>query len=470
VSWDELVAAALVGMERRPVVPQPPPGAPPELAAALKDRGEDGLLAAAAAWTVARRAGAVPGPPRQVEPAPADPRPLCAPAAGARLGWLLDSADDRLLDEWLRLAAGRGLRPPPELVPALLDAAIDDPARQLLAVAAGGPLGAWLAARGSAPTGAAAARPSATARWPFLPGADDPAAVWEHGDPAARELVLRRLRLSDPAAGRELLARTLAVETAEDRARFVGALRTGLGDDDEPLLERVLDDRRQDVRAAAADLLARLPRSRFAARMAERAAGLLALRHRATLAVELPGEPDAATRRDGIPRRARRSEVLAHILAHAPLAAWTERFARSAQEIVALPVGDGFGDLVHGAFAQAALAQRDAAWARALWPRRPELLGVLPTEERERLAAGLTPEQIVAAVPGPWGAELSRAVAATLAAADPATAPRPPVELAYALDPAVLGQLEPLIESGGRPIARLCDVLAIRAAMLRELS
>jgi hypothetical protein len=44
------------------------------------------------------------------------------------------------------------------------------------------------------------------------------------------------------------------------------------------------------------------------------------------------------------------------------------------------------------------------------------------------------------------------------------------VELAYALDPAVLGQLEPLIESGGRPIARLCDVLAIRAAMLRELS
>jgi uncharacterized protein DUF5691 len=454
VSWDELVAAALVGSERRPVQPQPPPGAPPELAAALEDRGEDGLLGAAAAWTVARRAGAVPGPPRQVEPAPSDPRPLCPPDAGARLAWLLDSDDDRLLDEWLRLAAARGLRPPPELVPALLDAAVDEPERQRRAVEAAGPLGAWLATR-----------PSAAVRWPFLPGAAEPEEVWEHGGPAARELVLRRLRLSDPAAGRELLAGTLATETAEDRARLVSALATGLSDADAPLLERALDDRRQEVRRAAAELLARLPRSRFGARMAQRAAGLLACRAE-RVGVALPGEPDAAMRRDGIPGRARRSDVLAHILARTPLVTWTERFGRSPQAIVSLPVDDDFAELVHGALAHAALAQRDVPWARALWRRRPELLAVLGQEERERLAAGLAPEGVVAAVPAPWGAELSRAVVEKLAAADT----RPPVGLAYALAPAVLAQLEPLIEAGGRPIARLCDVLATRAAMLRELS
>jgi hypothetical protein len=85
VSWDELVAAALVGTDRRPVEPDAPPGAPAGLGRALRERGEDGLLAAAAAWTVARRAGAVPGPSRVVAPAAADQRPLCSPEAGARL-------------------------------------------------------------------------------------------------------------------------------------------------------------------------------------------------------------------------------------------------------------------------------------------------------------------------------------------------------------------------------------------------
>jgi hypothetical protein len=34
----------------------------------------------------------------------------------------------------------------------------------------------------------------------------------------------------------------------------------------------------------------------------------------------------------------------------------------------------------------------------------------------------------------------------------------------------VLSELEALSDAGGRPVARLCDTLAIRAAMLRELS
>jgi len=174
------------------------------------------------------------------------------------------------------------------------------------------------------------------------------------------------------------------------------------------------------------------------------------------LSVELPGEPDAAARRDGVPRRGRRSDALAHILARSPLAAWP-------QDIAALPVTDDFDDLVHRALAEATLAQRDAEWARGLWPREPALLSVLPTEERERLAATLPLDQL-AAVPGPWGAELSRAVVAQLAAN------RPPAWLRYALDPSVLPELEPLIETGGAPIVRLCDVLATRAAMLRELS
>jgi hypothetical protein len=198
------------------------------------------------------------------------------------------------------------------------------------------------------------------------------------------------------------------------------------------------------------------------------------------LVVTLPGEPDAAARRDGIPRRGRRSDALALILARAPLATWTERFGRPPAQIAELPVADDFAALVHGALATAALDQRDAGWARVLWPRRLELLALLPDDEalpRSPLPA-LAPagkvtwpssDALAAAVPGPWGPELSRRVVATIRT-ELEWAVKPVSELAYALDPSVLGELEPLIEAGGARIVRLCDVLATRAAMLRELS
>ena len=112
MSWDELVAAALIGTDRRPVEASVPDGAPPGLADTLAAReAEDRLLGAAAAWTVARRAGALAGP--QVEtaaPAPVDERP---PAPGLRLQMMLEGTFPSLLPEWLELIAERGLRPPP---------------------------------------------------------------------------------------------------------------------------------------------------------------------------------------------------------------------------------------------------------------------------------------------------------------------------------------------------------------------
>ena len=63
VSWDELVAAALIGTNRRPVAVTVPDGSPAGLADVLAAReAEERLLGAAAAWTVARRAGAIAGP------------------------------------------------------------------------------------------------------------------------------------------------------------------------------------------------------------------------------------------------------------------------------------------------------------------------------------------------------------------------------------------------------------------------
>lgn len=499
MSWDELVAAALIGTDRRPVEASLPEGSPSGLEAVLGERDPEArLLGAAAAWTVARRAGALPGARVEVTAAPEDPRPV-APAGLLRA--LLDDTFPSLIPEWLALAAERGLRAPPELVPALLDHATGVPALHAAAGEAAGPLGAWLAER--AP------------RWAFARGAgDDVDAIWADGSRDERRALLERVRARDAAAGRALVSRTFAEETWEDRAAFVTALASGLSGADEPLLETALDDRRKPVRDAASVLLAALPDSAFGMRMAAHTAPLLRVEDGRIVAT-LPDEPDDAARRDGVPAGGRRSERLRALLAATPLATWTgaetpraaadaasppgaagaavpraaasppgaadagsppaAALGASPAAIVALPVADDLAAVVHAGWAEAAIAQRDAGWARALWALgvQPELLLALPHDEAQRLAAAAPDPDIAArALPGPWSADLSRAVIAAIERRR--TAGERGQDVAFAghrLDPALAQEAdERLRHLGGRDLWVLCDILGVRAAMLRELS
>jgi Family of unknown function (DUF5691) len=435
VSYESLVASALLGTARRPPDIAIPPGAPDDLAAALGARPpEDALLAAAAAWSVARRAGAVAGPSNPPEPAPPDPRPLCPPAAGRTLAAMLDGIHSALVREWLDLVAAAGLRPPPELLPALLELAEERPELHAAAAAAAGPRGEWLAAR----------RPT----W-----ADDAEFIWDKGSRPARRDLLARIRRNDPAAGRALLESTWEGETPEDRAAFLAELAAGLGPDDEPFLEAVLDDRRKPVRLAAADLLWSLPGSRLGARMAERTAPLVQIGRR--LDVALPADCDKGMERDGIERKpprgtGERQFWLAQLIEATPLSTWPVEAAGKKGE---------WRDLLRAAWARAAVRQRDVEWARALLGIEPALLGVLPKAEREAAVKSL---EDALACPGPWGRTLSERV---LRALDDDDAPDLP-EVATRLHPDTLEGVEALRDRGHR---RLCDLAAFRAGMLRDL-
>ena len=344
--------------------------------------------------------------------------------------------------EWLELAAARGVRPPPELLPDLLDRA--SPHHHRLVGELAGPLGLWLAER--------------EPRWAFVRGAvDDVDAVWASGGRQARRALLERLRRTDPAAARELLAGTFAEETWEDRAAFVDVLEIGLSDADEAFLEAALDDSRAAVRDAVAAQLAALTGSRLAARMAERTKPLLVV-EAGTLVVTLPGSPDAAAQRDGI-GTGRRSERLAALLAATPLDTWPLEWAT-------LPVSDNLAPAVHEGWAEAARRQRNVDWARALWRVDDQLLAVLPRAEAEaHAAAAADPFAAALRLPGSWGPELSRKVLEAI----PGSHPNVRVA-AYHLDPALAPEAEPLRDLGRRDVNELCDVLAIRAAMLRELT
>ncbi|MFF4173213.1 DUF5691 domain-containing protein [Streptomyces sp. NPDC001744] len=453
-AWEELVTAALLGTDRR---------TPAGLARGTAD-GEaaaHALLDAAALHTVRRRAGLRPGPAVPPPgPAPEDPREPLPEAARRRLGLLLagrtaptgrrgtDPDLAELLPQWLVLANRHGYKAPPAVLPALLDAARARTDLRPHALRLAGPRGLWLARlnpewkfalRG---TGAGGGLPSPR-------DAEGVRALWGEGLFAERVALLTAVRTEDPAAGLALLASTWTTERAEDRLMFLDSLRTGLSDADEAFLEEALGDRSRNVRATAAELLSALPASAFADRMAARAVACVGPDRTAdtpTIGVEAPHECDAAMRRDGVVEippagRGERSWWLGRLVESAPLSCWPARFGgRGPEEIVALPVADGWRDELHAAWCRAAVRQRDAAWSRALLgppevppatgpgtpslAERAQLLSLLPPEERALwvarfVAAHGLPEafQLLGACAVPWAEPLGRAVVDALDAA-----------------------------------------------------
>ncbi|MFC7933338.1 DUF5691 domain-containing protein [Streptomyces cinereoruber] len=430
--WEELVTSALLGTDRRTPtgLTRPTGGEAADGGAAADGKTAGGstaaggtagaLLDAAALHTVRRRAGLRPGPAAPPpEPAPEDPRVPLPEAARRRLDQLLagrtapspagrrGAAPDlaELLPQWLALAEGHGYKAPAAALPALLDAARARTDLRPSALRFAGPRGLWLARlnpewrfalRG---TGAAGALPSPR-------DAEGVRALWDEGLFAERVALLAAVRNDDPAAGLALLASTWATERAEDRLMFLDSLRAGLSDADEEFLEAALGDRSRNVRATAAELLSALPASALAGRMAARALTCVGLDRTAdvpTIGVEAPHECDAAMRRDGVVAvppagRGERSWWLGRIVESAPLSCWPARFGgRTPEEIVALPVADGWRDELHAAWCRAAVRQRDADWSRALLgpPAIPPATGpgTSSLAERARLLSMLSPEE-----------------------------------------------------------------------------
>ncbi|MGW6640949.1 DUF5691 domain-containing protein [Streptomyces iakyrus] len=462
-AWEGLVTTALLGTDRRT-----PPGAAPGPDAPLA------LLDAAAVETVRRRAGLRPArAAERPQAAPEDVRPALPPAAARRLAMLLadrpgpsgggrrGAAPDltELLPQWLAVANARGFAPPPQVLPALLDAARGRTDLRPAALEFAGPRALWLARLNPDWRFALRAAPGGGAALPHLQDDDRVRQLWQEGLFAERVALLSALRSRTPAAARDLLASTWGTERAEDRLMFLDSLREGLGPDDEPFLEQALADRSRNVRATAAELLSALPGSALAARMAVRAEACVAIDHTRsarpsgtgddtpggtaqttpTIAVEAPHECDAGMERDGVVAKApagrgERSWWLGQLVEAAPLGTWPPRLGgRTPREIVALPVADGWQGELHAAWCRAAVRQRDAAWSRALLgdPSAPEaggpgavslaerakLLGTLGAAERAEWVAGFIAAhglseafQLLGVCAVPWAAPLGRAV------------------------------------------------------------
>jgi hypothetical protein len=411
-AWERVVRAALLGTERQAETDAATGDAELDAAvAALADRpAEARLLGTAAlldAWRRAgRRASVTPAPP---EPAPEDEDARPPSPLAARLLRQAMAESPALLGEWLTLARDAGVGIPHALLPEVLELGRRHPDARARVAAALGPRGRWLAAL-NPDWGYAVAAP------------DEPASVWETGTAEERVRILRHLRASDPSTGLALVRSTWETDPPKDRAEFVEALETGLGMDDEPFLESALDDKRKEVRTAAAALLSTLPGSRLVARMTERLAPLLTLHApegmlarirgaAARMEVQLPAACDKGMRRDGVEPKpphgiGERAWWLRQMVAAVPPASWSAHWDRPAGELLAAARAGDDGDTLVGAWMDAAVRARDADWAEALLRTLAHeerigivhpLAAVLPADRLEPLVL----ERIGAHRPGP---------------------------------------------------------------------
>ena len=294
-------------------------------------------------------------------------------------------------------------------------------------------------------------------------GAEELQRDWEEGGFDTRCRAVAEQRRRDPALARAWLEAALPQEKAERRQVLVEILAIGLAAEDETLLESLLDDRSQAVRQAAAGLLAHLPGSALARRLADRLAPCLhwslADRPHGSLAkvaswfgkpagpellVEPPGDLGKDWERDGILANppggeGKRAFWLRQLLALVPPRHWAEPTGAAPAALLPKLRASEWSEALLGGIAAASRRFGDADWAGALLepsvlassalsPHAAGLWQVLTQETRARVASGLLASGYLDGAiiglqqsPAPWSVELVQAVAAALRRSGPAS-------------------------------------------------
>jgi hypothetical protein len=328
------------------------------------------LLLSAGARAVYRQAGYVAESILEIpELAPPESLPACSRRVLSLLRDMFEGEHRELLPEALERLRNAGLRLPHELLPMALN--VQPPELRSSVFPVLGERGRWLSQF----------NPDWSWVAQYLPGTKDtlPAdaeTLWQEGTLGQRTIILRLMRETDPAKARCWLERVWKQEKAEARAQLLGTFETGLSTDDEPFLEKALDDKAGAVRSAASLLLARIPTSAFAQRIQTRAAAMLNFSS-GSLIVTLPHEIGKDWQRDGIAISpptgigigiGERAYWFKQVMALVHPGFWEEQFGVPANElIIAASLNDEWHEILISGWSKAATLHDSGKWIPPLW-------------------------------------------------------------------------------------------------------
>ena len=216
--------------------------------------------------------------------------------------------------------------------------------------------------------------------------------IWEQGTMEERLAVLERVRVVRPAEATEWLEQVWRMEKANFRLQALEVFQQGLSLDDQPFLERALDDRSQNVRERAATLLASHPDSALVGRMRDRADAMLgftppaptgrlqeflrsltASTAKGTFAVTPPEILDKSWQRDQISEYpptgiGRLTWWFMQVIANVPPSHWETRWNTRPADLITTAVADSeYGITILKGWSEAAIRYHELEWVTALW-------------------------------------------------------------------------------------------------------
>lgn len=224
----------------------------PEPSGVLQDTGrkikeqpgakEDHFLKMAAAALLFEEAGAMPLPVDMSMPeCPEEIKEVTGEKETEMIRAALAGKEEVLFRYLFFLVQSRNRVLAPQLIPDILNKALEQKSRAMNLVAACGETGKWLCALNES--------------WASLSDESTEDNVWETGHFESRKQYLYRLRETDPAAAVALLAPALAQENAANRLAFLEQLGDTLSLADEPFLQSLLKDKSQKVKETALEYL-----------------------------------------------------------------------------------------------------------------------------------------------------------------------------------------------------------------------
>ena len=298
--------------------------------------------------------------------------PECSPIAARMLRQILGGVYADALPECLNLAIYYQKKPAPASLPSILDIffesrfvrqarKLDWPGLQL----AVGNRGKWLAAQHP--------------EWKtFLENLTPKPADWFEGNLSERLFFINNKRAENPTEARELLEKTWEETPWEHRAQFVATLEKGLSPEDEAFLERVIFDKRKEVRRQAIRLAARIRGGKLAQKIFGFAAESIVF-NKKTNKIETfldKNNPNATVLDilgNGGPAKSGAADatILTEIVALVPAENWEPHFGKSPENLVRLFEAAGF--LL--AIIEAVQCNFSEKWVRSLvhfWAEKPD--------------------------------------------------------------------------------------------------
>jgi hypothetical protein len=250
--WNNIINTALIGTDKRQLAADDLTeelAEPFELINAEEniDKEEKFLQAASVAYNFRQSgAGAISNADVAMALAPIEESSYAKSVAINVLKDILEESSNGLLSLWLYECSKKNCVVTPELVPSLLDVAINQKTLRQLIVQCCGKRGAWLSGFNPA--------------WNFSASTSDEE-LWQTGTPEQRKLVLQQIRATDAAKGREWLQQTWAEENANSKTELLKQLTVNISTDDIEWLETLLTEKSQKVKDQALELLKQIPES-----------------------------------------------------------------------------------------------------------------------------------------------------------------------------------------------------------------